>query len=84
MNGGMAWIDCTGLNLGDLGTVAGLYAKAKAAIETQKPLVLSGVVNGEQSFSPIVGFGGIESASSVFISFFPVTIHINSSNVVSM
>ena len=83
-NGGYAMVDCSGLNLGNPGTVAGLYAKAKAAIETNKPVVLSGIVNGEQAFTPIVAFGGVESASSVFLSFFPVTIHISSSDVVSI
>lgn len=84
MNGGYAIIDCTGLDLGNPGTVTGLYAKTKAAIETGKPLVLSGVVNSEQAFTPMVGYGGIESASSVFVSFFPVTLHISNLDVVTM
>lgn len=84
MNGGYANLDCTGLDLGNPGTVSGLYAKAKAAIETNKPIMMYGLVNGEQAFTPVPAFGGVESASSVFLSFFPVTIHINSSNVVSI
>ena len=84
MKGGYALIDCTGLDLGNLGTVSGLYAKAKAAVESGKRVVLHGVVNGEQAFGDMPGFGGVESESSVFISFFPVTIHINSSDEVSM
>ena len=84
MNGGYAMVDCTGLDLGELGTVTGLYEKTKAAIESGKPLVLSSVVNGEQAFTPMVAYGGIESASSVFVSFFPVTLHISNLDVVSM
>lgn len=84
MNGGYAMIDCAGVDLGNLGTVSGLYAKTKAALSTDKPLVLANIVNGDQAFGPIVAFGGIESATSVFLSFFPVTLHINSSDVVSM
>lgn len=83
-NGGYAMVDCSGLNLGNPGTVTGLYAKAKAAVETNKPIVLSGIVNGEQAFTPMVAYGGIESANSVFLSFFPVTIHISSSDVVTI
>lgn len=84
MNGGYAMVDCTGLDLGDLGTVTGLYSKTKAAIESEKPLVLSGVVNGEQAFTPMVAYGGVESTSSVFVSFFPITLHISNEDVVTM
>ena len=84
MNGGYAMIDCTGVDLNDLGTVTGLYKKVKSAIETEKPIVLCGIVNDGQSFTPMIAYGGVESASSVFLSFFPITLHINSSDVVSM
>ena len=84
MNGGYAMVDCTGLDLGELGTVTGLYASTKAAIESGKPLVLSGVVNGEQAFTPMVAYGGVESTTSVFVSFFPVTLHISNLDVVTM
>lgn len=84
MNGGYAMIDCSGLDLNTLGTVSGLYEKVKAAIETEKPLVLSGIVNDTQAFTPIVAFGGVESSTSVFVSFFPVTLHISNLDVVTM
>lgn len=84
MNGGYAMVDCTGLDLGELGTVTGLYAKTKAAIESEKPLVLSGVVNGQQAFTPMVAYGGVESTTSVFVSFFPVTLHISNADEVTM
>ena len=84
MNGGYSLIDFSGVDLGDLGTVTGIYEKTKAAIETGKPLVLSGIVNGEQGFSPIVAYGGAESATSVFVSFFPVTLHISNADEITM
>ena len=61
-----------------------VYAKTKKAIETGKPLVLCGLVNGEQAFTPIIGYGGVESATSVFVSFFPATIHISNLDVITM
>lgn len=84
MNGGYSMIDCKGLDLGNPGTVTGLYEKALKAIKTGKPLVLSNVVNGNQAFTAITGFGGIESSTSVFISFVPVTIHISNADVVTI
>lgn len=84
MNGGYAMIDCTGVDLGNLGTVDGLYEKAKTAISTGKPLVLKGVVNSTQKFTDMVAYGGVESSTSVFLSFFPVTLHISNQDVVSM
>lgn len=84
MNGGYSMIDCTGVDLGDLGTVPGLYDQVKSACSTDKLIVLYGLVNGEQAFTPVPAFGGVESSTSVFLSFFPVTIHISNSDVVTM
>lgn len=83
MNGGYALIDCSGLDLGNLGTVAGLYEQVKNAVENNKPMVLANVVNSTQKFSPITAYGGKET-NGVFVSFFPVTLHISTSNVVTM
>lgn len=83
-NSGYVIIDCKGLDLGNLGTVSGLYEKAKNAVGTGKPIVLANVVNGEQAFTPIPAFGGIESTTSVFLSFFPVTIHVDSDDAVTI
>lgn len=84
MNGGYAMVDFSGCDLGDLGTVGGIYERTKTAIESGKPILLLGIVNGEQSFTPINAFGGIESASSVFVSFFPVTLHISNADEITM
>lgn len=84
MNGGYVMIDCTGVDLSDLGTVDGLYSRVKSAVKAQKPIVLCNIVNGTQEFTPMIAYGGIESGSSVFLSFFPVTLHIDSDDVVTM
>lgn len=83
-NSGYVMVDCTGLDLGDLGTVDGLYSKVKDAVDSGKLILLGGIVNGDQTFSPIPAYGGIESTTSVFVSFFPVTIHIDSDDAVTM
>ena len=84
MNGGYSMIDFSGVDLGNLGTKTGLYKAIKESVNTGKPLVLCGIVNGDQSFSPIVAYGGEESSSSVFVSFFPVTLHVSSSDEITM
>lgn len=84
MNGGYAMIDFSGCDLGDLGTVTGIYDRTKHAIETEKPLVLSGLVNGDQEFTPILAYGGVESATSVFVSFYPITLHISNADEITM
>lgn len=84
MNGGYCMVDFSGVDLGNLGTKEGIYAKTKTALATGKPLVLHGLKNDTQEFSPIVAFGGVESASSVFVSFFPVTLHISNEDEITM
>ncbi len=84
MNGGYVMVDCTGVDLGNLGTVPGLYNQVKNAVKTGKPIALNGIVNATQAFTPITAYGGEESSTSVFLSFFPVTLHISSSDVVTM
>lgn len=83
MNGGYALIDCEGLDLNDLGSVSGMYNAVKAAVDNDKVIVLANIVNNTQKFSPITAYGGIEAAG-VFVSFFPVTLHITDEDVVSM
>lgn len=84
MNGGYALVDCDGVDLGNLGTVDGLYDKVLSAVKTDKYIILYNIVNGSQVFSPIVCYGGIESSTSVFLSFFPITLHISNLDVVTM
>lgn len=84
MNGGYVNVDFNGVDLGNLGTVPGIYEMVKNAISTDKPIVLYNVVNGAQEFTPIVAFGGTESATSVFLSFYPVTLHISNQDAITM
>lgn len=84
MNGGYSMVDCVGLDLGNLGTVSGLYSQVKNAVKSNKPIYLYNVVNGEQAFTPIVAYGGVESSTSVFLSFFSNTLHISSADVVTI
>lgn len=83
MNGGYALINAKGLDLNNLGRVDGIYNEILNAVNNNKPIVLCGVVNGAQGFSPITAYGGIEE-SGVFVSFYPVTLHVTSGDVVSM
>lgn len=84
MVGGYSMIDFSGVDLNDLGTKTGIYNEVKTALATNKPLVLYGLKNDEQAFSPIVAFGGEESATSVFVSFFPVTLHISNEDAITL
>lgn len=83
MNGGYALIDCTGLDLNDLGTVPGIYDSVRAAVVNDKPIVLVGVMNDEQAFSPITAYGAI-NGTDIYVSFYPVTLHITNEDVVSI
>jgi hypothetical protein len=83
MNGGYALVDCTGVDLSNLGTVNGLYSKLDSAIKSGKFVLLANVVNGDTKFSPIPSFGGYDD-DGIFMSFEPVTIHVTSSDVVSI
>lgn len=84
MNGGYSMVDCTGLDLDNLGTVSGLYAQVKNAVKSNKPIYLYNVVNGEKALTPIVAYGGVESSTSVFLSFFSSTLHISNADVVTI
>lgn len=65
-------------------SISGIYAKTKEALATGKPVVISGIVNGEQAFTPMVAYGGVESSTSVFLSFFPVTLHISNLDAITI
>ena len=84
MNGGYVMIDLTGVDLSDLGVYDGAYELIKTAVNSGKPIVIGGLVNGSQEFSPIVSYGGEESSTSVFLSFFPITLHISNTDEISM
>lgn len=84
MKGGYVIVDFSGVDLSNLGTKTGIYAEVSAALKTGKPVVIRGIKNNTQYFTDIVGYGGVESSTSVFLSFFPVTLHISNEDVISM
>ena len=77
-------VDFTGLDLSDPGTISGIYTRTKEALATGKPIVISGIVNGDQAFTPMVAYGGVESATSVFLSVFPITLHISNLDAITI
>lgn len=83
-NGGYAMVDFSGLDLSNPGTIPGIYARTKDALSTGKPVVISGVKNGNQAFTPMVAYGGVESSTSVFLSVFPITLHISNLDAITM
>lgn len=82
-NGGYAIIDCKGLDLANPGTVAGLHNSIKAGVANGKILVMENCKNGTTEFSPITAYGGLEDGG-VFVSFFPITLHVSTSDVVTI
>lgn len=80
---GYVIVDCMGLDLSDPGTVTGLYKELSTAISTGKFILLENIKNGTTAFSPIPAFGGVEDGG-VFASFEPVTIHVSTSDVVTI
>lgn len=83
LKGGYVIIDCKGLDLGNLGKVDGLYKSVKEAVAINKPIVLRNIVNSTQAFTPMVAYGGVESDTSVFLSFYPITLHIANTDIVT-
>lgn len=83
VKGGYSLIDCTGLDLAELGTVTGLYNQLDAAIKAGKFILLANVENDGTSFTPIPSFGGYDD-DGIFVSFEPVTIHVSTSDVITI
>ena len=59
--GGYSLVDCTGLDLGDLKKVNGIYDKMKTAYEANKLVILTNVVNGSAKFTPMPVFLAMEN-----------------------
>lgn len=67
MKGGYSLIDATGLNLGNVGKVDGIYAKLMTAYKANKLVLLDGVVNGTAKFTPIPAFLATETVESATV-----------------
>ena len=64
---GYTLVDCTGLNLGDVGKVDGIYAKMKDAYSANKFVLCANVVNGSAKFTPIPAFLATETVNSEIV-----------------
>ena len=60
MKGGYTLVDCTGFDLGNPGTVTGIYQKMINAYNADKLVICQGMKNGTAKFTPIAGFIGLE------------------------
>ena len=60
LKGGYTLVDCTGLNLGNLAKVDGIYNKMMSAYKENKFTLCANVVNGSAKFTPIPTFLAIE------------------------
>ena len=56
MKSGYVVVDCTGFDFSDVGKVDGIYAKMKAAYDTNKFVLCANMVNGTVKFTPIPAF----------------------------
>lgn len=59
--GGYQLVDCTGLNLGNLQKVTGIYDKMVDAYKANKLVILTNVVNGAAKFTPMPVFLAMEN-----------------------
>ena len=68
MKSGYVIIDCTGFDFSDVGKVDGIYAKMKAAYDTNKFVLCANMVNGTAKFTPIPAFLALAgSGDNVYI-----------------
>lgn len=64
MVGGYSLVDCTGLDLGNLAKVDGIYNKMLTAYNSDKLVLCANVKNGTSKFTPIPAFVSTEIVSS--------------------
>ena len=64
VKGGYSCVDCTGLNLGNLAKVDGIYNKMLTAYNSNKLVLAENVVNGSAKFTPIPVFLATETVNS--------------------
>ena len=67
MKGGYSLVDCTGLDLSDLGKVTGIYNKMLTAYKSGKLVLATNVVNGSAKFTPIAVFLATETVNSATV-----------------
>lgn len=67
IKGGYTAVDCTGLNLGSLTKVTGIYNKMLTAYKSNKLVLAENVVNGSAHFTPIPVFLATETVESATV-----------------
>lgn len=79
MNGGYFLADCTGLNLASSSSqsITGIWEKAKAALESNKPIIAHNCVYGTGvAVSPVTCFGWYIASDEIVIVGATLHIHI--------
>lgn len=65
MKSGYVMVDCTGFDFSDVDKVDGIYAKMKAAYESNKFVLCENMVNGSAKFTPIPAFLAMDGTTIV-------------------
>ena len=65
MKSGYVMIDCTGFDFSDVSHIDGIYAKMKAAYDTNKFVLCENMVNGSAKFTPIPAFLAMDGTTIV-------------------
>ena len=65
--GGYTLVDCTGLDLGNVGKVDGIYQKLLTAYKSNKLVIAKNIVNGSAKFTPIAVFLATETVESATV-----------------
>lgn len=86
MKSGYVLVDCTGFDLGNPVKVDGIYDKMRAAYNTGKLVVCSGMKNGTAKFTPIAGFIALEvdgSTTTVVLTIMNLPYRISADDTIS-
>ena len=65
--GGYTLVDCTGLDLSNVGKVAGIYNKMLTAYLANKLVICKNIKNGSAQFTPISAFLATETVDSATV-----------------
>lgn len=74
--GGYVIVDATGLDVSDteVQTIPGLYKELEAAIATNKPIMLIGMVNGDADVSPTYVSATMGAGATITLSGFAAVV----------
>ena len=86
LKGGYTLVDCTGLNLGNLVKVDGIYNKMMSAYKENKFVLCANVVNGSAKFTPIPAFLALEvdgSTTTIILTIMNLPYRISANDTIS-